>query len=207
MDTPLTSQTALPASVPGSTTKTEPRPCERRCTRCKEWKHYSRFRSFKTRYGVTQFRPKCKACEQIERNEKKNADRPAAIIDNRAANQASKAGVAKSFFLVNMNFRALVPMLRAMMTPEGLCTSCGHPFLNERDIQLEHREPPRHSQDWARLHARNIGLACTSCNGTKGPKPYAIWLDEQESTRLTNEYSRSPQSPDPPMVPVQLSFD
>jgi len=85
-----------------------------------------------------------------------------------------------------MNYRALVPALRAMMTDEGICTSCGHPFLNERDIQIEHIEPPRFVEDWARLHARNLRLACGSCNRTKGQKPYAVWLDEQEGARLSS---------------------
>ncbi|MBO0834434.1 MAG: HNH endonuclease [Actinobacteria bacterium] len=105
----------------------------------------------------------------------------------RAYTQARKSGVPFDFIWVNMNYRAFVEPLRAMMTPAGLCPSCGHGFLGERDIQIEHREPPRHDQDWARLHRRNLDLACASCNRTKGRKPYAEWLDEQESTRLSNE--------------------
>lgn len=85
-----------------------------------------------------------------------------------------------------MNYRALVPVLRALMTDEGLCQCCGHEFLNERDIQIEHLEPPRTSNDWARLHARNLRLACASCNGGKGRTPYSEWLDEQEDTRVSN---------------------
>jgi hypothetical protein len=29
-------------------------------------------------------------------------------------------------------------------------------------------------------------LGCGSCNRTKGKKPFAIWLDEQEGARLSN---------------------
>ena len=72
------------------------------------------------------------------------------------------------------------------MTPEGECTCCGHSFLNERDIQIEHREPPRFKNDLAREHACNLGLLCASCNGTKGDKPYAQWLDEQQDIRESN---------------------
>ncbi len=167
----------------------DPRPCERRCPECDQWKHHSRFRNW--RRGVStsttiQFARLCRDCEQRTQNEKKNADRPASIVEGRAKSYASAAGVPKRFFMVNMNFQSLVPVVRAMMTPEALCTSCGHPFLNERDIQFEHREAPRHPQDWARKHARNIGIACASCNGTKLDKPYTQWLDEQEQCRLSN---------------------
>jgi hypothetical protein len=95
-----------------------------------------------------------------------------------------------------MNFQALVPLLRAMMTDEALCLNCGHPFVNERDIQIEHREPPRHRQDWARLHARNLGFSCASCNRTKSNKPNDVWLDEQEGARLSNleEKRQEPKS-------------
>jgi 5-methylcytosine-specific restriction endonuclease McrA len=169
-----------------------PRPCERQCTRCEEWKHFSRFHQRTRRLSAdstvgASFDPVCKDCRQIERNERKNADRAAAIVDQRAATRATRSGVPKGFILVNMNYRALVPVVRAMMTPEGRCTSCGHPFLNERDIQLEHREPPRHDQDWARLHARNIGIACASCNRRKASKSYAQSLDDEEEARLSNE--------------------
>jgi hypothetical protein len=85
-----------------------------------------------------------------------------------------------------MNYRSLVPVLRAMMTPEGLCQVCGHEFVNERDIQIEHLEPPRHAQDWERLHACNLRLCCGSCNRTKGDKPFAEWLNERETARLSN---------------------
>jgi 5-methylcytosine-specific restriction endonuclease McrA len=73
-----------------------------------------------------------------------------------------------------------------MITDEGLCKNCGHPFIGERDIQIEHIEPPRSNTDWARLHARNLRLFCGSCNGTKGHKPFPDWLDEQEDARTSN---------------------
>jgi hypothetical protein len=172
------------------------RPCERHCPKCDQWKHHSRFRSRKRRSATSigvaiHFDPICKDCQQIERNEQKNEDRPRAIIERRTADHARSLGVSKHFLWVNMNWSSLVPEMRALMTDEGRCRSCGHRFMNERDIQIEHREPPRHPQDWARQHARNIGIFCQSCNNTKGDKAYAIWLDEQEEARLSNEHHRA----------------
>ena len=89
-----------------------------------------------------------------------------------------------------MNYRALVPVFRAMMTDEARCLCCGHPFDNERDIQIEHNNAPRHRQDFARLHTRNLSIACASCNGAKSKTPYDAWLDQQEEARLSNESYR-----------------
>lgn len=165
------------------------RPCERRCKTCGLPKHYSRFRKRQrdTPHGfVWQFNPDCRDCEQKERNEKKNTDRPLAIVRGRAQVAARKAGVGLDFIWIQMNYQALVPMYRAALTDEALCLSCGHRPDHERDIQIDHIEPPRHAQDWARLHARNLRLICDSCNKAKGNKPYAEHLDEQEGARLSN---------------------
>jgi len=167
-----------------------PRPCERQCRTCRQWKHHSRFRSQTRRHGsvsTTTFRPDCRDCETKGRNERKNEDRARTIIERRAKDWATKCGVSFQFMWVNMNWRALVPVFRALMSDEGLCLSCGHPFDNERDVQIEHHVPPRHRQDWARHHARNLGVLCGSCNPTKGSKPLEQWLDEQEQARLSNE--------------------
>lgn len=174
---------------------TLPRPCERQCKGpCGLWKHYSRFRSYRNNPGrnstvstsIVSFSPICRDCEQKGRNEKKNLDRPKAIIEQRAKSAASKAGVSFHFFWTQMNYRALVPVMRAMLSPESLCLCCGHKFESERDIQIEHHNPPRYPQDWALLHTRNLGFACGSCNRTKGAKPNIEWLDEQEGARLSN---------------------
>lgn len=125
------------------------RPCERFCPKCERWKHYSRFASQRRegRNGsvTTTFRRLCRDCEKIERNERKNADRPLWLMRQRTSSWAGKLSVSSDFLWINMNWRALVPVLRAMMSAEGLCLSCGHRFVNERDIQIEHREPPRGS--------------------------------------------------------------
>lgn len=178
---------------------TKPRPCERFCPGCERWKHHARYRSWRQRQGrngsvSTKFARLCRDCEQIERNERKNEDRPLAIIRKRAADHARRAGAPFEFFWINMNYRALVPYYRAALSSEGLCLSCGHPYDDEKDVQIEHRAPPRHKQDWARLHARNLGFACANCNGTKTSKEYERWLDEQEDCRLSNE--RRPAAPE-----------
>lgn len=188
MDTPQ-----FTLAAPGE----KPRPCERWCPGVGDsgghWRHYSRFRTWKDnrhRSVSVQFRSLCRDCELIERNQKKNLDRPLAIIKGRAQTAAHKAGKTTEFFMVNMNYESLVPELRAMMTDEGKCKGCGHEFVNERDIQIDHILPPRHPLDWARLHARNLRTFCQSCNGTKSDKPFDVWLDEQEDARIANEQSK-----------------
>lgn len=187
------------------------RPCERQCPPppegCGEYKHHSRFRQWKDRRNGTvstehliRFGRVCRDCEQRQRNEKKNADRPKAIIEGRTRIAAAKAGVSFEFFWVQMNYQALVPLMRAMMTPDALCPCCGHRFLNERDIQIEHCDPPRSVQDWTRLHHRNLRFICGSCNNTKGKKPFLQWLEEQELARISHQK----QSTNPPPVELDL---
>jgi 5-methylcytosine-specific restriction endonuclease McrA len=192
----------------------DPRPCERQCKGpCGQWLHHSRFRSFRSNPGrhgtmsnTVSFRPWCKACEHKQRDELKNFDRPKSIIENRARAAAAKARISYTFFWTQMNYRALVPVFRAMMTDEGLCLDCGHKFMNERDIQIEHQAPPRNKQDWARLHTRNLRLACTSCNNGKGITPYEDWLDQQEDARKSNlTGSKVEDEPKPEVIqPKQL---
>lgn len=126
-----------------------------------------------------------------------NADRALVIVQQLAATAAHNAGVNAEFFMTEMNYRWLVPVMRELMS-DGQCLSCGHAFLGERDIQIEHIEPPRHKQDWARLHARNLGLFCGVCTTTRRGKPFEQWLreqwlKEQESTpRVGPRVNRKP---------------
>lgn len=108
--------------------------------------------------------------------------------------------------LIRMNWNSLVPIMRAMMTKEARCVSCGHEFDNERDIHIEHREPPRFVGDWAREAARNIGILCQSCNSTKQNLDYAKWLDDMEDARVSNEKHRGilPVVADVPQPQPQL---
>lgn len=188
------------------------RPCERWCPgteNCEgHWRHHSRFHSWQVKRSngtvATKFARLCRDCQQKERNEKKNTDRPLAIITQRAATAAHNYGGTREFFMVHMNYGALVEPLRALLAA-GFCQGCGHKFVNERDIQIDHIVPPRGPEDWARLHARNLRFFCQSCNKTKGAKPFDLWLEEQEQARLSNLRSRS-ESDDPPRS-SQDSFD
>jgi 5-methylcytosine-specific restriction endonuclease McrA len=173
------------------------RPCERQCRgRCGRYLHYSRFYSRRriTPNGtVWHFDDKCKTCQQIERNERKNADRALAIIEGRASERARDVGKTREFMMTDMNWSQMVAEFRAMMGPDGRCKNCGHKFMNERDIQIDHIFPPRHIGDWAREHARNLRLLCASCNATKQNKDPAEWLDEQEDARIGNAIDRERQ--------------
>lgn len=182
-----------------------PRPDERLCSKehggCGYWKHHSRFRNWEdVRTHLTRFAVRCLDCETKERNERKNEDRPLWIVRERARRYARKYGVSFDFMWINMNWRSLVPMYRAMRTEEGLCTSCAHPFDSEPDVQFDHICPMRSDKDYARLHARNIAIRCSSCNRGKADKPYDEWLDQQEGARLSNEENPSAalmREPDP----------
>src|SRR5262245_35302392 len=102
------------------------RPCARKCMKCGLWKHHSRYR-LKTAgtSTVSRFSSLCVDYEQKLRNEKKNVDRPLTIIRQRATTTASKMGESVEFVWTQMNYRALVPVARALMTSEGLCQNCG----------------------------------------------------------------------------------
>lgn len=185
-------------AMPGLPVTDASRPCERWCPGAKgegHWRHFDRFRKRKVidTHGTVciRFNKYCKQCEQILRVERKNEDRPLSIIHKRAEVRASKLGVSVDFIWRNMNYQSLVAKYRGALLPDALCSNCGHPYESERDIQIEHREPPRFQGDWAREHARNLEFYCGNCNPTKHDKPYSPWLDEQEETRLVNEQQRA----------------
>jgi hypothetical protein len=174
-----------------------PRSDQRQCAPpekggCGYWKHHSRFHLKTGKGSVARFSPFCRDCETKHRNERKNQDRALEIMKRRARDHAEKYKVTFDFMWNDMGWKTLVPILRALITDEALCTSCIHSFDNERDVQLDHNEPPRRLDDYARLHARNITIRCASCNSGKSDKDYAQWLDEQEQSRLSNEASPSP---------------
>ena len=188
------------------------RPCERHCPKCDQWKHHSRFHSRKRKRArsrdlAVHFDTTCKDCQQIERNERKNADPAAWIMGRRIARHARLQGCTPEFLRVNMNWQALIPELRALLLPGAVCPCCGHPFKGESDIQIEHHFPPRWPKgDWARQHKRNLSLACGSCNDTKTDKAYDVWLDEQEDCRLANEAHRAATDAPPPPESKQLTL-
>jgi hypothetical protein len=108
----------------------------------------------------------------------KNEDRALAIIRGDALVAAQKAGVSVEFFMVRMNYQALVPKLRMLMRPGAECR-CGRRFLGEQDIQLMCILSPRHRRDWARLHGVNFEFYCGTCIRSRGSKPYETWLHEE----------------------------
>ena len=56
------------------------------------------------------------------------------IVEQRAAVAAAKAGVSREFFMVQMNYRALVSDVYGMISPDGGMCSCGGKVLGEPDI-------------------------------------------------------------------------
>lgn len=155
------------------------------CPGCDLWLHSSRFvgRKRETPSGTGwEYNKRCRACEQSERTDRKNENRALALVRQRASVRAQAAGVPLEFFMDDLNWSALVPLVQAYLDGAP-CRNCGHPALNERDVHLDHAEPPRHVRDFARHHARNIPVLCGSCNGSKRDKPYAAWLDDQEDAR------------------------
>lgn len=117
-------------------------------------------------------------------------DRALWIIGERARVAAKKAGTTMEFFWTQMNYQSLVAPLNARMQPVGKC-HCGHVFVNERDIRIDYVVPPRHDQDWERLHSRNLFFLCGSCHRAKGSTPYDVWLHEQEAARVSNLESKT----------------
>jgi 5-methylcytosine-specific restriction endonuclease McrA len=127
----------------------------------------------------------CRLCQQTKRVRAKHDDPVLALLLRRAGDVARRAGIKRQFVLEDLNYWSLLPFLRAALSADGLCPNCGHEFNEERDVQFDHVEPPRHRQDFARLHARNVTILCGSCNNTKAAKAYADWLDDQEEARLS----------------------
>ena len=109
----------------------------------------------------------------------RDRDHARAIIDRRADVRARQLRVTKGFILVDMNWRALIPLMRALLGPDGVCPDCGRGFRNDRDIAIDHLEPPRRYHDWAREHARNISLVCCSCKSRKQRLSLADYLDKR----------------------------
>lgn len=176
---------------------------------CGRWLHPNRFYR-RRRQGpngsIWIYDRECKLCQQTKRVEVKHADPATAILLGRAGHVARTHGLGRTFVLEDLNYWSLLPQLRGMLGPEGLCPNCGHEYDHERDVQLDHREPPRHRGDLARLHARNVAILCGSCNNTKGTMAYADWLDDQESARLSANALSADQPLDPPDE-QQLTID
>jgi hypothetical protein len=102
-------------------------------------------------------------------------DGSTAAVWQEAIAAARAADVSVNFFWEDMNYKALVACFRG--TLESGCPGCGVAFRTEADVYLIHLVPPRHAQDWARLHARNVGLLCGACAQAVTTQTYGAWLD------------------------------
>lgn len=105
------------------------------------------------------------------------------LIRQRVTPRAHHLGVPAGFLLRDLGWELLIPRLALMLEPGALC-ECGREFRQEREVTLDHREPPRHRQDWARHNVANIAIACGPCNYAKGARPFSEWLDLIEERRL-----------------------
>jgi len=155
---------------------------------------------------VWEYDPECKLCQQTNRVKIKHDDPAKALLIRRADHIARDNGFTRQFVLEDLNYWSKLPELRGMLTHEGLCPNCGHEYDGERDVQLDHREPPRYRGDLARLHARNVAILCGSCNNTKRSMDYADWLDDQEQARLSANAAAAAE-PEILEHEVQLTID
>lgn len=165
------------------------------CAGHDQWHHHSRFnrRQRQTPEGpIWHYDPNCKLWIQTQRVASKHEDEALRIVENRAkriiaeANRVSdvpKVGI--DFVMGALNYKSLVPMVRATLVwgDECVCPNCASGY--DKPVEFDHREPPRHPRDWARLHARNIGPLDRECNGSKNDMPYGAWLDLEEDKRLS----------------------
>ncbi len=160
---------------------------------CGEYKPPSQFygRKRETPNGtIWEFDSECKLCQQNKRVEQKYEDLARWIIEQRAESHAGRFSQTKEFMMApwGMNYESLVAPLRGILEalngdPKPSLCACGHKFRSESDIQIEHRSPPHDDDDYARLHARNLGWGCTSCNSGKKDMEYDDWLDSEEQKR------------------------
>jgi hypothetical protein len=152
--------------------------------------HWHRWTEKTSNGSVARYAPVCQACEIHDRTEAKGQD-PARAKVERAAEKVvgevnkfyrtigSEERISKDFVMRRLHYNHLIEPMRFALTSNHCWSSCGEPYKNERDIQLEHREPPRSPTDWERMDARNIDVKCGTCNNKKDNMPYAQWLHEQ----------------------------
>lgn len=155
------------------------------CPGCNTWLHYSRFSPKRqTDHGtVVQFHPKCRVCEQSERDDQKNESRALAKIQASARSHARYWDVTADQLVYDLGWVKLESWVEAALDGQIECINCLHPFRGPDDVQIDIRHPVRNPQDTARMHVRNVGPLCKSCNIRKGNKGYSEWLDEEEDAR------------------------
>jgi hypothetical protein len=166
-----------------------------------EWHHHVRFNRRKRCSDenpdvfVWEYDRDCKLYLQTIRVERKNEDQARSIVEKRAqdivreANRTPGPKITLAFVMGALNYKSLIPMVRAFLLwpDECFCPNCGSTYNQISTFHFDHREPPRHPRDWARLHARNIGPLDRECNCAKGDMLHAQWLDLEEDKRLSAE--------------------
>ena len=151
-----------------------------------DWKNHRVFVSG----SVDEYRtPKsnCRLAEQTIRDHGKEADPARAAIEGRAkqfARELSNAlghSIGYRFVLVELNWQALIPIMRALLGPDGLCLNCGKHRATARELHIEHRLPPQKTTDWPAQHGRNLWIACGGCNGEKARSDAdRPWLEREQ---------------------------
>lgn len=164
------------------------------CRGHKQWHHHSRFnrrkRGVNPEGPIWDYDPSCRLWQQTQRVAEKHEDEARNIVENRArqivrdANKMPGEKITLAFVMHGLNYESLIPLVRAHLAwrEECTCPNCASQY--DKPVELDHRAPPRHARDWARLHARNIGPLDRECNTSKGNMPYEEWLDREEQHRL-----------------------
>lgn len=176
-------------------------------------------------------RPNCRLAEQTIRDHGRDADPARYAIEGRAKELAGDMGkaigstISFHFVLIELNHRALVPIMRALLSPDGRCLNCGRHRHETRQLHIEHRIPPLHTCDWPAQHARNLWIACAGCNLAKGrrdndrdwlEREHRKWMIDREWADHAGEKGWPPYDPafgqislasEAKLVPQQMTID
>lgn len=144
--------------------------------------------SYKTATGSVRRlpEPNCGLAKQTIKDHGKEADPARYAIEGRAkelAGDLSKAlgnTIGYSFVLIELNWRALIPIMRALLGPDGRCFNCGRHHGDPRKMHIDHRVPPLCTADWPAQHTRNLWIVCAGCNTGKGRNEVnRDWLERE----------------------------
>ena len=119
-------------------------------------------------------RPNCRLAEQTIRDHDKDADPARSAIEGRAKEHAGhlskavRSTIGYKWVLIELNWRGLIPIMRAMLSPDGRCLNCAKHWSDPKKLHIEHRVPALGITDYAGHHARNLWIACEGCNWDKG---------------------------------------
>lgn len=173
--------------------------------------------------------PDCRLAQQTIRDAAKERDPGGSAIIGRAKEHARNLSralgqtVSYQFVLVELNWDALIPIMRALLGPDGKCLNCRRHQGDPRRYHIEHRIPPQNVTDWAAHHARNLWIACGGCNCRKGRNDAdRAWLEAEHRKWVIDRcwadhagepgwpaYDATfgpPSAPEPDLPDEQLSF-